>query len=422
MTQPYRKGPSDRASSARPPLDPVRPAGESSSAADEPPVLLRLSDFSRPAPRRPTNRPYVKLPRTPSVPPPPPDEPPESYDSRELPAAYGADDQDSPYDSIPRTHRRTPGESIYSAPGSHLDRRLGTTPSTPSTIRLPESREASSHEGRAAGAAGGSSAVASPEAIRAAVESTGPSGAAKSPADADLVAKVAAPSTVGAKDEDASADESPSWMERVVGYRPSLPVLLGLVLATIVVAYIYRPQETPPKRRGSGDAVDPRRQFDDQFDRQRPQSAGERTNQDRSPPGEPAEPDVPTLDLPGDSESAPPDSSAGGVELRGPALTGPDAAEGSNRVTSGGKSPPTQLAGRPQPVEPRDAVDPPTMPESSPMGEEAPAEGEEEDDGPPPDIEGRTYPVTDPSTFYYRGTAPETREAARPNLTTGETR
>jgi len=232
-------------------------------------------------------------------------------------------------------------------------------------------------------------------------------------------------------------DEPPTFWDRMGSYRPSLPLLLGLVLVTICVAYIYRPQETPPKRRGSQESTESKRRFDKEFDEQKPKSMSARNDRPASDLDAPLTESndgsqMPTLDMPTNAPghtkamdaSRDPSSSESVAGFRPRTDDGSESASTSEDPTgsSGLAGSRAKLAARPSPTEHFESTPPPTMPEAPQVQPEG-GNGEElDEDGPPPDISGRSYPQTNPMNFFYRPVTPETREASRPTSSQGETR
>lgn len=371
MTQLYRTMPHDRHLPSRSRLKSVRPSHERAPETDvdsaEPPVLLQLADLSDRVSPRGSRRPPLSLPAAAMPLPVPPVTPPIAPVEVRL---------------------ESPPEPAVVAPVAEVPR------------PEPAHVEATAVHGRA------------PEPTIAA------SPRLKPPVDDR------------AQDEPTSEptsepnDDSSTFWDRVGSYRPSLPVLLGLVLATICVAYIYRPQETPPKRRGSLESTDSKRLFDKELDEQRPKPLSVRNeSRDKKLPSLPDaaidEPRMPTLDMPANAPANSAASSANQLS-QDSSESSPLGDDPAGRADAA--NPRAKLAARPSPTEHFHSTPPPTMPDEPQVQPEATDAADQDEEGPPPDISGRSYPQTNPMNFHYRPVTPETREASRPTTSQGETR
>lgn len=385
MPQPYRTSALPRQAPSRSPREASRSAARSgSSAADttsDPPVLLQLPDYSQLAARRMARR------LTNS----------KGFAAKPLavPPVWSREPVSDPADAIPE-----PQDSKRIA--SPVAEKVAIAAEKPVRLETPPAAAV---------------ATASPPAAA----------ASATPAVTETTVTGAAPAPpLG------SEDPAANFWDRAFAYRPSLPLLLGLVLATICVAYIYRPQETPPSRRGSPETTGTKRRFESQYDDQRPKAMSAQTGIPHDNPADlvlPVSDDMkmPKLDMPANSSnsaastntntadagSTSPAKSSPGDSLPGPGNDlGPQASEANSR---------TRLATRPAPTEHFESTPPPRMPESPQVQADNAPSGDEEE-GPPPDISGQTYPQTNPQNFFYRPTTPETREANRPSSPLGGTR
>lgn len=454
----YRSSPQPRPVSSR-----SRPSDANSSAQvprevdetiAEPPVLMQLADFSHLAARRSSRRPtFAKSPIATTLPLPPP----QTLHDEDLPA-HAADESFDAYHAARPAAESEFQPEVTTAHGRDrrtLQARAGASrgavavprefpTSTPEALAPPDSTDdALPHSPPLAGSpvptvsarsSVAAVAAAAPPITVAPQRPLAPSESVRTEpvtvevestqASHDDHAAPAAASERQRTSKSSLADDDTQPVElwdKVRAYRPSLPVLLGLVLATIGVAYIFRPQETPPKRRGSPASTETRRQFDRQFDEQRPKSLSESPDANPTPRDQDqANSDVtmPTLDMPANAEPTTPSTP------EPPAGDPPAGPEDSLRTpvdASPPTTPRTKLATRPAPTEHFESTPPPTMPDEPQVQPEG-AATEEEDDGPPPDITGRTYPRTEPKNFYFRPATVETREASRPTTPQGETR
>lgn len=369
MTQIYRTMPHDRHLPSRSRLKSVRPSHERAPETDldsaEPPVLLQLADLSDRVSPRGSRRPPLSL-------------------------------------SLPAAATPLPVPPVM-PPIAPVEVRSESPPEPAVVAPVAE--------------------IPRPEPAH--VEATAVHGPAPEPTIAPSP-RLKPPVEDRAHDEPTSEpnDDSSTFWDRVGSYRPSLPVLLGLVLATICIAYIYRPQETPPKRRGSLESTESKRLFDKELDAQRPKPLSVRNeprdNTLTSPPDAAIdEPRMPTLDMPA---NAPANSAA-----RSANQLSQDSSESSSlgddpAGRADAENPRAKLAARPSPTEHFHSTPPPTMPDEPQVQPEATDAAGQDEEGPPPDISGRNYPQTNPMNFYYRPVTPETREASRPTTSQGETR
>lgn len=225
------------------------------------------------------------------------------------------------------------------------------------------------------------------------------------------------------------AEDVPIW-ERIVAYRPGLPALLALVMVVIGVAYVYRPQEAPTRKRSASEASDWRRTADGQRNPAASPISTARRPATNSPkpasdlpvlefqpttPPEATRDDAPVAkdrasDSPADSLSDPDYT---------PAAPADDSGDDETSQSAPSLGAPGRLASRAKHAEYRDTTEPPDLEAEPQVGREDDGLG---DEGPPPDITGQTYPRTDPANYIFRPDAPAEREANRVLTPQGELR
>lgn len=473
MTQPLKNSSNPRRVPSRSALESVRPATAqaartSETAGLEPPVLLKLADFSHLAGRRGSRRGAVKLPPIPTTLPVPvvalpADEQSDDMLRDEIEQDASAELRDQQPAALAATPLPTPrGRHADAAPSVPVSREplgavtsLDDLPPPPKrdepelrlheekplespretspaaevkTRSLPPKKEAAAAESppvasseplgsssvEASVASDVAGEVATPRETSTAASRRARPAAVVAGKSAPVAADTTAPTPAADSDED-----SPSFWDRVGSFRPSIPVLLALVLVTIGVAYVYRPQETPPKRRGSLERAEPKRLFGSEFDEQRPKPLTTGDSRTTTAAAEQIAAERPTTgrgaDLKLDMPTNAPERAATKSDASLPS------SNGANRDSAAGSADPaSRLATRPAPTEHFDSSPPPPMPVEAPLeSNDAATAADEEDDGPPPDITGRSYPVTSPSNFFYRPQAveaptPDLREASRP--------